>query len=178
MNRIVRRVAPWLAGALLAACNLHDPGAQPDPGAPAPITRATITFSTTEAALEHGVVGTSFALGEMRDLWVRVALPDVPEVAGVTLDFVNPMGETFYQRTQRHARTPGMKEMAMPGADVPVTVFPMKPLAGGGYALDVLVSIGGSNFQRFPYPGRWEVRAHVDGVPGTVVAPFDFTQQR
>src|SRR5262245_41533050 len=76
------------------------PGAAKEPGGSAnpqrPFTEG-IALSTTDDGLDQGQTATRFNFAATRDLWVRVRLASVRRHTLVTLSFIDPSGNVFYE---------------------------------------------------------------------------------
>jgi len=142
----------------------------PAPGAnvPAPLT-ASITLGRSVADLESGAQPTMFPFGEMRDLWVRVKVPDMPHLTTLTLLLKTPSGDVFDGDAQFYSADPTMNvTQGGMGMDAPV----LRAIKiDGGYQLDRALPVGGTPLQRTPRAdGTWGVEAKINGMPGTMTA--------
>jgi hypothetical protein len=154
-----RRVA--LIALLLVGCTRSEPGAFPpsEPhGGPA---ASSLLFATDGALLDSGVYATSFNFVYLRDLWVRVQVPQLSKVAMLELTFLNPRGETVFSSTTPFSTDATMSTMTVGGMEYPMAVRQAKP-GLTGFLLDKAIPIGGSVFMRNPTPGPWLVTAKVD----------------
>jgi hypothetical protein len=170
------RTLASLFALVLAGC--AGGGTAPDP-TPMPIKPA-VQLSGSEVGLETGTLSTGYNFGDLRDLWVRVALPTLPPVAKVKLVFLNPRGETVMETTVPFSADPNITKMAMPNMDHLATVFRAKKIAGG-YALDYPIPVLGSVMTRYPTVGvgTWVVQARVEGMDDLMLSQtFEVTFTR
>jgi hypothetical protein len=134
--------------------------------APAPPRGASrdegIELSDSAGGLDQGATSRSFNLMELRDLWVRVKVNRMPRTAMLTLTFINPRGEVFYETNVLYSHDTRAREVRVPGASHTITAFPARPVPGG-FALDQSIPIGSGVFMRYPQPGTWLVRATLEG---------------
>lgn len=121
-----------------------------------------IELSDSAGGLDQGTTSGSFNLMQLRDLWVRVKVSRMPRTAMLTLTFINPHGEVFYETNVLYSHDARAKEVRVQGARHTVTAFPARPVPGG-FALDQSIPIGTGVFMRYPQPGTWLIRATLEG---------------
>jgi hypothetical protein len=131
-----------------------------------------IVLSASAEGLDGGVTSERFNLMQLRDLWVRVKVNRMPRTARLTLTFVDPRGEVFYETNVLYSHDSRANEMRVPGASHTVTSFPSRHVPGG-LALDQSIPIGAGVFMRYPQPGTWLVRATLEGRPGALEVRMD-----
>lgn len=163
----MRRVAACtILGALLGA---HEhPPAKP-PGHP---FRAGIVMSDSALGLTNGKVATRFNLWTLRDLFVRVKVAELPQIALLNLKFINPAGETILEETTAFSLDPAVKHVDDALLGPHANVFRARRIAGG-YALDREIAVAGSVLWRSPpLDGDWTVQASVTGLPEILTSPL------
>jgi hypothetical protein len=132
-----------------------------------------IELAATDAGLEQGQVATKFNFVGLRDLWVRVKVHGVRRFTRVTLSFVDPSGNVFFEDYLTFSPDADQAPGPPPGT----VVHPAKKLAGG-FALDHPIAIDGTNFTRFPQPGMWQVRARIGDARRTFTSPLEVVFQQ
>jgi hypothetical protein len=178
----MRSVLAWVVlAAAIAGCS--DGSGLPQPaanrftiGPPQPF-RSELLLADSEQALELDLVATRFNFVYLRDLWFRAKISGMPRVSTLSVKFTTPEGDTFYQDSFPFSPDPTMTTMSSPNAGHPLTVMRAKKIAGG-YALDHLIPIAGTVFERFPKAGVWQVQASVEGVPGVLTSPLEVELSR
>jgi len=176
----------WLLCWTIAGCQNSslEAGTSDPPGRPEKLPRPFaegIELSTTELGLEQGLVATKFNFAQTRDLWVRVKLAGMGRFTRLTLSFIDPSGNVFFEDylmfspDANQAQTINMDKEQSPVN--PTTVFPAKKLVGG-LALDHPIAIDGTNFTRYPQPGTWQVRARIGDSPRTFTSQFEVVFKR
>jgi hypothetical protein len=156
----------WASIAIAAWLAVSGGGCQPPPRSKQMLDPevAPIVFAADAAALERGELAESFPLASLRDLWVRVTVPELARVALLELSFAGPQGQVLHVDYAHFSADPAIREVDVAEVGHPLPVFTAKPLASG-FALDHPVAIGGTVFQRHPTEGDdWQVRATLDGV--------------
>jgi|GEM_PF-6281696 len=155
----------FVTAILAGACNS---GSAP-PASVAPPVVSSITLGRSMGDLESGVQPTSFPFGDMRDLWVRVKVPDMPHLATMTILLKTPNGAVFDGDSQFYSADPTMNvTQGGMGMDAPVL---RAVKIDGGYQLDRALPVGGTALQRTPRAdGTWGVEAKLSGMPGTMTA--------
>jgi hypothetical protein len=155
----IPKFATLALGLLLGGCSAHHPSPPP----PEPF-RPGISLSVSEAGLENGAVADRFDLRQVRDLYVRVKVADMPYLAKRALTFINPVGEVFFEEVAAFSVDPTMNVMDETGSGVDTAVTTAKRIPKG-WALDRPVPIGGTIFERVPIPdGDWQIQAVVTGT--------------
>ena len=153
-----------------SACSAGGP-TTPPPGAstsaPSVVREAAplapgLYFATAPELLEHGVFTDKVNFADLRDLFIRLRVPRMPQLATATFTFTNPKGEVFYETSSPFSTDGTMHEMNVPGVMHPLSVSHAKQTAGG-YSLDHAVPIAGSVLMRYPMEGAWVVMGKVDG---------------
>jgi hypothetical protein len=136
-----------------------------------------LLLSGSRPGFAAGLTSKQFRFRDLRDLWVRVQLPSIPQVAVEHLSFVNPAGEKFYEELVPFSLDPTVKTIPLVqmGMNSPhdTQVFAAQPIPGG-VALDHPVPIGGTIFERYPGVGSWQLEARIDSA-GTLTTAFDVT---
>jgi hypothetical protein len=140
----------------LSACNQ---GTAP-PAFPAAFQPGIVLAAEPE--LLEAAPATRFNFGVLRDLWVRVKVPDMGQLMTVSLAVTSPGGARFHETTQRFSPDEGMTQMEMPGSPHALTVLRAKR-APGGWLLDYPIAISGTVFTRNPTPGVWLIEARTEG---------------
>jgi len=137
---------------------------------PAPAARQVqeIQFASSEADLETGSLLTEANFAQLRDLWIRVVVSKMPPKALLTVAFLTPAGEPFYETNRFYSRLPQVTSTVAPKTGGPAVVYSARKLPAG-YALDLPVAIAGSVFLRYPAPGTWSVRVKV-GESGEILS--------
>ncbi len=98
-----------------------------------------------------------------REMYLRLELPSVPNgVFWVTLKFFTPNGGLYELRHIPYSTTPTGPIPSPDGVPHPIDVLPVVPISGG-YGIDSLIMVGGTNLMRRPDPGLWKVSMAVDG---------------
>ncbi len=150
MQRVL--IAGVLVG--LAACVDSTP-APPLPFQPG------VFLATDQASLEKGTYSKGFDFSGLRSLWVRVLVERPAPTTFVSLAFLTPSGERFFQMRSPYS-TDGLPTMMMPGIDHPMSLIEARRVVGG-YALDRAIPVAGSVFAKHPVAGTWLVVAEVEG---------------
>ena len=158
----------------LAGCN--SPGAPPAE-TPPPVVEGELVLAPTANALAAGLVGKQFDMSELRELWVRVKVPQLAHVTTVKFVFIDPMGQPFYEDNMAFSVNPTMQTMDPGSGSVALNVH-AATVVPGGYALDRPIAIAGSIFQRTPRYGSWVVEATVGGLSTKLTAPLEFISPR
>ena len=169
----VGRTAGLIALFLLTITLMPGVGSAASPGPPRSGLRDEgIDLSDSAGGLDQGATSRIFNLMQLRDLWVRVKVNRMPRTARLTLTFVDPRGEVFYETNVLYTRDSRANEMRVPGASHTATSFPARHVPGG-LALDQSIPIGAGVFMRYPQPGTWLVRAALEGRPGALEIRMD-----
>jgi hypothetical protein len=155
------------ATALLLSAGCHDTGRAPPARAPV----SGIQISDEPGNYEKGNV---FKLLDTASLYVRVVVPEMPQLTTLHLSFVDPSGQPFYEAHVPYT-TSSQPTMAEGGLmHMPMQAWPANKL-DGGWELVRSVPIRGSNFTRVPRSeGAWGITATVEGVPGELHASVIF----
>jgi len=162
-----RILGGWLLLAALAGCTV---GEAPPSLLPSPVPFEPALVLASEPELLDLSPSRHFNFATLRDLWVRITVPDMGHVVTVWLAFTSPTGSLFYETTLRFSPDPSMQEMDMPGMPTPITVRTGKPIPGG-WALEYPIAVSGTVFTRNPTPGGWMVQARSEGR--TITSDFD-----
>ena len=139
--------------------------------------RPALLLADSEEALRAGATTTHFNFAYVRDLWFRAKVPSLQHVAMLNVKFVSPQQTVFYEDNFPFSPDERMTEMSMPQASHPLTVLHAHPVSGG-LALDHMVPIAGSVFQRYPMPGTWLVQVRVDGYPNLLTSEMNVEMTR
>jgi len=81
------------------------------------------------------------------------------------LQIYTPAGGLYQTKHVPFSTDPTLKQVASKdGVDHPIDVIPAAVITGG-YGLDFVVLVGGTNFIRHPQPGMWKFSVTLDDVP-------------
>ena len=161
-----------MLGALLCAgCETTPPGTsgtatpatpsrtEPNSLAAQTLPGSAVVLGETQAALDGASLTTVNVISH-REVWIRARVPNVDGLASVKVLFVNPKLEHFYDRTFMFSADPKQRVLMGPNDNEIDLLHPTQlPL---GYALDVSVPIGGSEFERHGTAGFWTLNLEVD----------------
>jgi hypothetical protein len=171
---VPHRLGAVVVGALLAVGCSGQHAKTPPP----PFQSEILLTADARENFDLGITASSFRLHDVRDLWVRVKVPSMPKVATLSLTFVNPLGELFYEDNTLFTTDASVQMSDDIIMHHPVPTLPATPLKGG-FALDRIVPIAGSIFHRVPIrDGAWGVTASVEGVPGKLTTTVLFSALR
>jgi len=165
---------------VLAACSNDKtqppPPPQPDAAPPGPAS-PTIKFGINEAdALSGNPQPSSFDLLTLRELWFAYSLPSIGDVAFMHIETTMPNGVQYATYLAAYSLdTANHMTANIPGSMVSITVRPATK-KGDVVTMTYGISISGTDYQRHPYPGTWQVHVYVDGITGSdLVANINFT---
>jgi hypothetical protein len=120
---------------------------------------------------------TTFSFGSLPELWVRLEVPTLPQVASVYTTLTTPMGapaagQTNYFSTDPTVTTAQNGLLANPAEAIPATE------GGPGWRVDISIPIAGTFVGRASQPrGTWGVTSAIQGVSGNLTASIDVTYQ-
>jgi hypothetical protein len=135
----------------------------PQEGQVAPLT-PELKVVADDPGLLDGVSATRLSLMTVRDLVMRLQLPQLPaDPTVVELKLLNPMGVQVQSRKFAFSANAATTQMPMAEMPHPMAVAPVRNIPGG-VALDFSIPVGGTNLQRRPMPGLWHLVADAPGV--------------
>jgi hypothetical protein len=171
MSQLSSRLA-LLAVIVYSLCACEDRGAAPGSGTSKdPPAGAGISLAASPLEMAAGQTATTFNFGTLREMAVRVTLPEVPRRLLLTLKFFGPNGENVYEETRPFSNGEAMTEEmvpGMPGVAHPWPVVPAMRAPGGEYALDRTIPVAATVLTKHGSEGTWHVEATSDGFTGTL----------
>jgi hypothetical protein len=137
------------------------PASNPDL-AVGPVSPSLKVVADDPAALD-GPTQSLFKIMQMRYLLVRLQTPTLGAgVSWVTLKVSTPFNSPYHERRVPFSTDPNVTQIESPMmAGQMIDVFRATPIPGG-FGLDMTILVGGSNIQRHPMPGLWQVSAELE----------------
>jgi hypothetical protein len=142
------------------------------PAAGTPAAAPALWFGLTESDVLAGTPPPpSFDVLAVRDLWIRYTTiqATLPDPALLRIQTIMPSGLEFRDYLVGFARDPRQSPQVLPpDLATPVQTSPIRPM-GERSALLYGIAISGTDYVRHSMPGRWRVRASVDGVASSAI---------
>ena len=123
-----------------------------------PVQSPSLTLANGVGGLESASL-TKLKVTAVRDLWVRMRVLDVRGIADVQISITKPQGDVAHEESFAFADHPD-RIARVSAAGHPVDVA-MPTAVAGGYLLDVMIPVAGTNLARYAVPGTWQVNATV-----------------
>ena len=134
-----------------------------------------LLFAESVWDLDHGNASSSFDIHRIRSLVVRLETSTPLDTVEIeALVFITPNGLRLYESQSVFSADPALTQVTSNEYVNDLPVRPMTELADGDMALDQLIPIAGTVFQRPSRLGIWEVEATLRGRKGTVFGTFEF----
>lgn len=154
-----RSLALFLPALLFASCNDDKTDA------------LKLSFGPNEAStMMSSTAPLSFDVSKLRDLWVaaRPVAAKLNKIEVLRIEVRAPDGSLFSTLAAPYSADQANNRMyAPPDNTRPVDVRAAHDMGDGRVAMTYPIPMSGSDYVRHPTPGKWKIKAYLDGKPET-----------